>query len=90
MLIPNYPNSILSQDLTLFTSLKHHAIGILVGFFENFLSTVVRTVTDGSPPTELGNQCWQSAGFPIPLLPEDLDLKGDEKKSGGAAGGGRG
>ena len=35
---------------------------------------------DGSPPTELGNQCWQSAGFPIPLLPEDLDLKGDENE----------
>ena len=40
----NDPDSILSQDLTLFASLKHHAIGILVGFFENFLSTVVRTV----------------------------------------------
>ena len=39
----NDPDSILSQDLTLFASLKYHAIGILVGFCQT-LSHFVRTL----------------------------------------------
>ena len=53
---------------------------------QELLKGTTRDLMDRPLPTELGNQCWQSAGFPIPLLPEDLDLKGDEKKSGAAGG----